>query len=67
MENETAVQNGTATVTANGANGHAGEEAVEPRQVTSRPAVRYATDEEVERASEIVFRAHHRLLAELAK
>ena len=68
MANETTAQNGTTAETSHEGNGHAADEAaVEPRPATSRPAVRYATDEEVEQASEIVFRAHRRLLAELAK
>lgn len=66
MENETTVQNGTGTETANGADGHVGGEAVEPR-VTLRPVVRYLTDEEADQAAEEVFRFHRPLLAELAK
>ena len=67
MENETTAPNGTAAAASHEGNGRVEDEAAEPRPTTSRPAVRYATDEEAARAGEKIFRVHHRLLAELAK
>lgn len=64
MENESAVQNGTA---ANGTNGHHADTAVEARPTPERPAVRYMDDATFQRCLEKVVNVHDRLLAELAK